>query len=209
MPVPGDQAPDCGGCAFEAAQADCPFVPRPFEAEDVLLAIGDGSPEMHLLRVGAVLADAGADDTDFAGLRVPGLLLGGEVLDGRPVALGARALTSGWTCAAPIDTVRSVARDSAPMAWALARSVASASRAKADDLGAIGASARARVARAVLALDAAGVRASGRVLARLAGVRHETVSRVLRELRVEGLVGPGRARPVRDVVGLTAVVAAG
>ncbi len=209
MRDPGDQAPDCGGCPFEAVEADCPFVPKPFDAHDLLLAIGERAPEVHVLRSGAVLAEAGANDTDFAGLRVPGMLLGGEVIDGRPAALGVRALTPGWTCVAPFEVVHRAARDSAPLAWALARGVAGASRVKADDLGAIGASARARVARVILALDAAGVRVTGRVLARLAGVRHETVSRTLRALRAEGLVGPGRALPVYDADGLAAVVAAG
>lgn len=209
MRDPGDQAPECGGCPFEAVESDCPFVPRPFGAKDVLLTIGDAAPAVHVLRSGAVMAEAGANDTDFAGLRVPDVLLGGEVLDGQPSALGARGLMQGWTCVASLEAVRGAAHASAPLAWALARSVAGSSRVKADDLGAIGASARARVARILLALDAAGIRVTGRVLARLAGVRHETVSRTLRALRAEGLVGPGRARPVRDAAGLAAVVAAG
>ncbi len=209
MRDPGDQAPDCGGCPFEAVQTDCPFVPKTFDAHEELLTIGEAAPAVHVLRSGAALAESGAHDADFAGLRVPGTLLGGEVLDGRPAALGVRTLTPGWSCLASLEAVQRAAEGSAPLAWALARGVAGASRVKADDLSVIGSSARARVARVLLALDGVGLRVTGRVLARLAGVRHETVSRTLRSLRAEGLVGPGRALPVHDADGLAAVVAAG
>lgn len=210
------RSPSCSTCALGCATpgAPCPFVTLSRPAGTLLFGQGEVPPAVWYVREGTVLLSAlgeGGEELSAA-LRGPGALLGVEALAGRPAEQEVWTLSVVSLCSLPLDRLRAWAGPlEGPVGALLGLTLDETSRRREERL-AIGGRAVSRLARFLLArerLDGGGGGGGGQpldvelqVLARMLGMRAETLSRSLGRLRQAGALAPGRAVRVVDLEAL-------
>jgi CRP/FNR family cyclic AMP-dependent transcriptional regulator len=213
---------DCSDCPLGNG-GRCPLVSRRVAAGTTLWGQGDVPRELVLLRDGLVSLTA-SDPTGhevLSSVRGARALLGLEALRNQPAHGAVDALTDVQLCSADPNTVRhwaglaeggpaTLGRDGAPTAAALLNLALDELERTTRDLDLRSGPALSRVARFLLASSAritAGRQApfSKQHVARLLGIRPETMSRCLTRLQAAGLITSGRRVAVLDHDGLTEV----
>jgi CRP-like cAMP-binding protein len=212
----------CGDCPLNGG-GRCPFVSRRIPAGTTLWNQGDVPRELVLVRDGLVSltsTDATGHEV-LSAVRGPRSLLGFEALRNQPARGAVDALTDVQACIAEPTTVRhwvglsegggpSPARDvSAPATTLLNLALDELDRTT-RDIDLRSGPALSRVARFLLAssmLIDAGRQApfSKQHVARLLGIRAETMSRCLKKLQTAGLIESGRTVTIRDAERLAEV----
>jgi len=193
----------CQDCALSAG-GRCPFVQKRFAAGSTLWMQGDVPGEVVFVKDGLVSLSASepSGTETLTSVRGPRSLLGTEALQGQPSLTSVEALTETTVCAADAPTVQRWVGPSSPagtlmnlMLDELARNV--------RDLNLRSGPSVSRVARFLLEyakLVEGGKQApfSKQHVARLLGMRAETLSRCLRELSDQELIDSSRHIEVRD-----------
>lgn len=197
---------DCASCVLGRAALPglCPLTDVARPAGSSLFFTGAVSESIFYLREGAVVqSQASAEGREtVCSVRGGGALLGIEALIGRPADTDVWALTDVVLCSIRVATFRAwLGFDHAPRAnAALVLLVEEAARRR-DERRAVAGSTTARVARFVLDRHAEGgrsLRLKVSLLARVLGMRPETLSRVLKKLRDAGALAPSSALAVGD-----------
>lgn len=206
LTFPGSAA-GCGACRLRpvAPRGACPFQALSRPAGTLLLYQGEMPESVWIVHRGTVLLSATSADGDetFCSLRGPGNLLGLELLRGRPADADVWALSELTACYLGAEDFRAWVGDrSSPLGAVLDFALDESARRREERL-ALSGHAVARVARFLL--ERRRVERGGRplhveqqVLARMLGMRPETLSRVLHRLRAAGIIADGRGLEVRD-----------
>jgi CRP-like cAMP-binding protein len=206
------EADRCDVCALGRASkpGPCPFHDLTRRAGSLLAAQGDVPTHVWYLRRGTVLltATSAAGDETFCALRGPETLIGLEMLRGTPSAYDAWALSDVEGCRLDADSFTHwIGNRGTPMGAILEFSLAEGSRWQRERIALAG-RAVARVARFLAerrALDDRPLAVEHRLLARMLGMRAETLSRALGRLRDEGVLEPGREIAIADVEALARI----
>jgi CRP-like cAMP-binding protein len=207
----GQLRPACAGCALGRASAPeaCPFRETRCAAGERLLAQDEEPTSVWFIRQGAVLLSSSTESGDevVCAMRGPGQLLGLEALRRRRTDCEAWALSDVVLCkCAPTTFQRWIGEQAPPVALMLDLLLDECVR-RGQERGVVIGRAVARVARCLLEshrVEQRPLAVEQRVLARMLGMRPETLSRVLRRLRVEGALEAGRTLRVRDPIKLAA-----
>ncbi|MEB2310907.1 MAG: Crp/Fnr family transcriptional regulator [Sorangiineae bacterium] len=206
---------ECATCVLGLASAPnaCPFKETIKPAGTVLLEQGRLPEATWYLRSGQVLLSVttgAAAGTCM--VRGAGALLGLEALLGEPSVCEAHALTEIKVCALSAKDFKSwVGPMASPQGVVLTLALREASRQTAERIALEG-SATQRVARFLLSRHVAGlgdqaITIQKQLLARVLGMRPETLSRSLAELRERGVVARGRRISIIDLPALEQIAA--
>lgn len=194
---------DCKECSLGIA-GRCPFVSKKLKAGQTLWMQGDVPRELVFVKDGMLtLSSTEPSGTEtLSTVRGARSLVGPEALQGRPSAVTVEALTDATVCSADANTVQRWLGPPGPAASLLSLSLEELAR-NARDLNFRSGPSLARVARFLLEysrLIDAGRQApfSKQHVARLLGMRAETLSRCLRQLVDEDVVESGRHVTVKD-----------
>ncbi len=195
----------CQACRLGVASLPdaCPFHEVRRAAGNVLVHQDERPSQVWYLRRGQVvlgsISESGVDQS--SAVRGPDTLLGFEALLGESIPYRITALTDVTLCVidarAFSDWVGSL---DSPMGSVLTLALREASR-RATERQALEGTAVRRVARFLLdrqKRNGNGALTPHHVLARVLGMRPETLSRALRELRRAGAIAPGRGVRVAD-----------
>lgn len=187
----------CHECALNGS-GRCPFVSRKVKAGQTFWMQGDVPRELFFVKEGMVtLSSTEPSGTEtLSTVRGPRALIGSEALQGRPSPVNVEALTDVTICAADTNTVQRWMGPPSPSATLLNLTLEELNR-NARDLNFRSGPSLARVARFLLEyakLIDAGRQApfSKQHVARLLGMRAETLSRCLRQLVDDKLIESGR-----------------
>lgn len=209
--------PDCDVCALGRASRPgvCPFNETVKPQGTVLVRQGQRPEAAWYIRSGQVLIGVSNDNgAGSCAVRGPGALLGVEALLGEPSACEAHALSEVVLCTLDAEAFRDwIGPLSSPPGVVLTLALREASR-QTDERIALEGSATQRVARFLHGRHIAGAGDSAleiqkQLLARVLGMRPETLSRALAELRERGVLGRGRRVTVVDPAGLERVASGG
>jgi CRP/FNR family transcriptional regulator, cyclic AMP receptor protein len=200
----------CTDCALNGS-GRCPFVNKKIKAGQTFWMQGDVPRELFFVKDGLVtLSSTEPSGTEtLSTVRGPRSLVGTEALQGRPSPVNVEALTDVTVCAADANTVQRWMGPATPAATLLGLTLDELNR-NARDLNFRSGPSLARVARFLLEyarLIDAGRQApfSKQHVARLLGMRAETLSRCLRQLVDDKLIESGRHVSILDVEKLTQV----
>lgn len=201
---------DCASCPLNAGTR-CPLVHRKVKAGTTLWRQGDVPSEVVFVKEGLYsLSSTEPSGTEsLTSVRGPRALLGTESLRGEATTATAEAITDGSVCVGEPSTLKAWMGPPSPAATMLSLVLDELSR-QSRDLALRTGPALARVARFIVAsapLIEGGRRApfSKQHVARLLGMRAETLSRCLRQLEDDGLITSGRSVVVKDEPRLQAV----
>lgn len=188
----------CATCCLPS-EGSCPFVQRRVKAGQVFWLQGDVPPEVCLVREGIVsLSSAASTGTEtLSAVRGPRTVLGVEALDAKASSVSVEALTDVVVCAAEPSAVQGWMGPPSSPAMAFLRLALGELERRARDMDLRSGPSLARVARFLSAyarLIEAGRHTpfSKQHVARLLGMRAETLSRCLRQLVDERLIESGR-----------------
>jgi len=199
--VDDDASPDaaCDACLLgRAAPGRCPFEETTIAAGTALHHQGDVPPAVWSVRRGQILLSSLSADGEetWCALRGPGALVGVEALARRPSPHEAWALTDVTVCRLEARAFRAwVGDDDTPAGAVLALTLEECER-RERERGALAGRALERVARLIAA--GADPHIEQRLLARLLGMRAETFSRAVTQLRAAGALVDGPSLRVRD-----------
>ena len=201
----------CEDCVIgKAASRRCPFVAQQLPARSVVCSQGELPGRVIFVRDG-LLALASTDSVGGEGgltLRGPRSLLCLEALLGLPAPTEIRALSDVKLCCLSSGRLMQwVGPESSP-GRAMVALLLSELHQRQQDLGWLQGKSLTRLARYLLARDLwpeDGRPLRKQTLARLLGMRPETLSRCLRQLVARGVIDAGREHRVRDVTALKAV----
>lgn len=208
--------PECKSCPLGMASAPglCPFKETVNPPGTVLLRQGERPESAWYVRSGQVLISVtGGNGAGSCSVRGAGALLGLEALLGEPSGCEAHALSEVVLCALDADDFREwIGPLVSPQGTVLTLALREAAR-QTDERIALEGSATQRVARFLLGRHNAGAGDSAleiqkQLLARVLGMRPETLSRALAELRERGVLARGRRVTVVDPAGLERVASA-
>jgi CRP-like cAMP-binding protein len=197
----------CQACGLVVRSGinECPYRDTRRNAGTILLHQGQKPPAVLYLRRGQVVlsstASSGAEVS--CAVRGPDTLLGLEALMDLPMPYQVWALTDVVLCSLDADAFKSwIGSTKSPIGATLGFSLQEAAR-RVGERQALQGTAVKRVARflvqhAEAANDGEALRTPQRVLAGILGMRAETLSRALAELRDAGALAPGRSVRVRD-----------
>jgi CRP-like cAMP-binding protein len=193
----------CSECAVNST-GRCPFTSRRIQAGDRLWMQGDVPGEVVFVRDGLLsLSSTEPSGTEsLSTVRGPRSLLGTESLSSRPAYASVEALTDATLCAAPPSQLQQWVGHATPAASLVGLLVDEHERNARDTTLRTGPS-LARLARFLLdfaKLVDAGRKApfSKQHVARILGMRAETLSRCLRQLVDSGIIESGRHVRVKD-----------
>lgn len=203
--------PNCRVCPLSAAGAGrCPFTPTQLPASAVVCNQGDAHPTVYFIREGTVAlctVDADGAESGLA-IRGPRSLLGFESLSGAPSPFEIRAISALRLCSMSAKALgRWMGPERSPAQSVLELLLTELAR-RQEDMSWRRGDSMSRVARFVLA---SGLKASGakalqkQMVARVLGMRPETLSRCLGKLAERGLIARGGGAKVVDAPGLAAV----
>jgi len=167
----------------------CPFRPRIYSRRRVVQVGGDASKSVFLLRKGLVFIEHTNKDgeTMAVDLAAAPTALGLDQIDGQPSPDVAQTVTVSEICVAPIDTLAHTLGRHPDLALGLVRSVSTLLRSARYRMATLASKqASARIAGLLLELDKLGMTSipiTRDEMGRLAGLRSETVSRILTRLR--------------------------
>ncbi len=207
---------ECKSCPLGLASApgQCPFEESVKPPGTVLLRQGERPEAAWYVRSGQVLISVSSGNgSGSCAVRGAGALLGLEALLGEPSGCEAHALSDVVLCALDIDDFRAwIGPLVSPQGTVLTLALREAAR-QTEERIALEGSATQRVARFLLGRHVAGAGDSAleiqkQLLARVLGMRPETLSRALAELRERGVLGRGRRVTVVDPEGLERVASA-
>lgn len=193
----------CTECALNGS-GRCPFVSKKIKGGQTFWMQGDVPREVFFVKEGLVtLSSSEPSGTEtLSTVRGPRALIGAEALHGRPSAVSVEALTDVTICAADANTVQRWMGPVTPAATLLNLTLEELNR-SARDLNFRSGPSLARVARFLLEyarLIDAGRQApfSKQHVARLLGMRAETLSRCFRQLVDDNLIDSGRHVAILD-----------
>ncbi len=202
---------NCRVCPLSASGAGrCPFTPTQLPASAVVCNQGDAHPTVYYVREGTVaLCTVDADGVESGlAIRGPRSLLCCESMSGTPSPFEIRAITPLRLCSMPAKALgRWVGPERSPAQSVLELLLYELSR-RQEDMSWRRGDSMSRVARFVLA---SGMRLNGarplqkQMVARVLGMRPETLSRCLGKLADRGLIARGTGAKVVDAPGLAAV----
>lgn len=204
--VPSEGASDAVECPLGPS---CPFKHEQRTAGQKLVAEGEQASAISFIRTGTALMLA-ADESGqelLCSARGPGDILGLELLT-RPTTIAQQiALTDLELCVMPRSAIEDEMKRNTALGRALLKKSVQQWLASLEERKQMGASAPVRVARFLRQLHGFGPSPSSRlppnmVLARLLGMRPETLSRALQRLRLMGALAPGRKIRVQDTAAL-------
>jgi CRP/FNR family cyclic AMP-dependent transcriptional regulator len=194
---------DCNDCILNSG-GRCPFVARKVKAGSTLWMQGDVPREVVFVRDGlfSLSATEPSGTETSTSVRGPRSLVGTEALQNRPAAVSVEALTDATVCAAEAGTVQRWLGPSNAASALLTLALDELTR-QARELNLRSGPSLARVARFLLEyakLIEGGRQApfSKQHVARLLGMRAETLSRCLRQLVDAGVVESGRHVTLKD-----------
>jgi CRP-like cAMP-binding protein len=195
----------CQSCALlpKADAGPCPFTDLRYGAGDVLMEQGPVPPRILFLRRGqVVLSSSSSSGRDLScAVRGAGTMLGLEAVLERPLPYAVRALTDVTLCVVDIGSFKSwIGPLDSPLGAALRLSLEETIR-RAGERQAVEGTAVRRVARFLAQTtdaDDAEPDIPHGVLASVLGMRAETLSRALGELRALGALADGRRICVVD-----------
>lgn len=201
----------CDECELNAG-GRCVFAKKTLRAGAVMTSQGALPAEVGFLRSGVVSLSmvSGAGEQTWSALRGPRSLIGVEALDGAPAAFEVRTLTAVEVCAASLPSAQAWVRSPGGSRALLGLALAEV-RAQQRDVDFRTGSPPARVARFVAEYEPLiGTNDPERPLskarvAELVGMRPETLSRVLGQLRGGGCLDARPAVRVLDRAALEAV----
>ncbi|MHB8877516.1 MAG: Crp/Fnr family transcriptional regulator [Myxococcaceae bacterium] len=203
--------PNCRVCPLSATGAGrCPFTPTQLPASAVVVNQGEAHPTVYFIREGTVaLCTVDADGAERGlAIRGPRSLLCFESLSGSPSPYEVRAISALRLCSMPARALgRWVGPDRSPAASIIELLLTELSR-RQEDMSWRRGDSMSRVSRFVLA---AGMKVDGarplqkQLVARVLGMRPETLSRCLGKLAERGLIARGGTAKVVDPSGLAAV----
>ena len=178
-------------------------------AGEALLQPEERPRKIVYLRRGHAVLESGAAVTgaSFPAVRGPSSLLGLESIAGEDIPYTARALTDVAVCTTDVDTFRaSLGSLESPLGTALLFALRESAK-RANERLAVEGTASQRVARFLLQAASNGEAEDvpQRVVARILGMRAETLSRTLAELRRRGALHDGRKIRLRDADRLRAI----
>jgi CRP-like cAMP-binding protein len=199
---------NCASCTLGAASqfGSCPFHDLERPAGTILLRQGEVPQCVWFIRRGTVLLSStteSGDETQCA-LRGPGAVVGLEALAARPTRAEAWALSDVALCRLDADSFRAWVGEADTPAGAVARLAIEEGDRRGHERVALAGVAPVRVARFLLER----LRMEGRdtplpveqqVLARMLGMKPETMSRALARLRGMGAIAPGRGVRIADL----------
>jgi CRP-like cAMP-binding protein len=200
----------CQTCRMAPSSGDqaCPFTDTRLEAGARLAEAGQVPSQIVLLRRGQVVlsASAGAGRDVSCAVRGPGTLLGLDAVLERELPYEVRALTHVAACSVGAESFKAwMGPLDSPLGVAFRLSLEETARRTGERQAVEGTSVR-RVARFLCeATDDGDREAPGiplGVLASILGMRAETLSRALAELRDRGILAPGRKICVSDPAAL-------
>jgi CRP-like cAMP-binding protein len=201
---------DCSSCVLNA-QGSCPFVPKAVPAGTTLWMQGDVPGEVLFVREGLLSQSASepSGSETMSAVRGSHALLGLEAVQSLPSGVTVETLTDATVCVAEVPVLQRWLGGPSPANAMLGLALEEISRSSRELTMRSGPS-LARVARFLLdfaKLIDAGRQApfSKQHVARLLGMRAETLSRCLRQLVDDGLIESGRHVKVRDAERLAAV----
>ncbi len=197
----------CSECAVSAT-GPCPFTTRKVRAGEHLWLQGDVPREVLFVRDGLLslsMTEPSGSEA-LSAVRGPRSLLGTESLSSRPAHASVEALTDSTVCSSPPSALKQWVGPLTPAASLVELLLDETARAARDTNLRSGPS-LARLARFLLEfakLVDAGRKApfSKQHVARILGMRAETLSRCLRQLVDQGVVESGRQVRVKDPVRL-------
>ncbi len=200
----------CGECVVNGA-GRCPFSTRTVQAGERLWMQGDVPREVMFVRDGLVSLSTTepTGEESLSAVRGPRSLLGTEALTSRPAHASAEALTDVTVCASSPTSIAQWVGPATPASALVGMLVDEHSR-NARDANLRTGPSLARLARFLLEfskLVEGGRKApfSKQHVARILGMRAETLSRCLRQLVDAGVVESGRQVRVRDGARLSAI----
>jgi CRP-like cAMP-binding protein len=211
-PRPAQRLPlRCETCAIVAPgkASACTFQHARASAGEALLQPEERPRKIVYLRRGHAVLESGAAVTgaSFPAVRGPSSLLGLESIAGEDISYTARALTDVAVCTTDVDTFRaSLGSLESPLGTALLFALRESAK-RANERLAVEGTASQRVARFLLQAASNGEAEDvpQRVVARILGMRAETLSRTLAELRRRGALHDGRKIRLRDADRLRAI----
>lgn len=200
---------DCHSCPLgvAAGRDGCPFAPKKHGAGRRLVARGRRSEQVTFIKRGYGVLSAGPGQPHA--LRAPRSIVGWESLTSTPATHTLTTLTETETCTLDADRFRAFAKTrAAAILLLLVDELAQRDCEARYTRG----TARQRLARFLVARLQRGGAAyplelEYQSLARVLGLRPETLSRVLRDLRTRGIVARGRGLFVKDVAALEQIAA--
>ncbi len=193
----------CGTCLLGGG-GDCAFYMVRRRAGALLVAQGAVPDRVYFVRRGSVLVSSLAESGDeiLCSVRGAGSLLGLELVRRQPTDYEAWALGEVELCAMEARSFAAwLGGLDSPAGAVLTLALAEGAERRAERVALAG-PAHARVARFLVERARAGDRplaVKQRVLARMLGLRAETVSRVLARLRSAGALAPGRGVRIADL----------
>jgi CRP-like cAMP-binding protein len=201
------------GLVLRSGATDCPYRDAKKAAGTVLIPEGQTPESVIYLRRGqVVLSSTSASGSEVScAVRGPNTMIGLEALLDRPIPYQVWALTDVAICTLEVDQFRTwLGEMSSPLGAALGYSLEEAAR-RVGERHALEGTAVRRVARFLL--DHAEQDSGGesldtphRLLAGILGMRPETLSRALAELRDAGALAPGRSVRVTSIERLRAMM---
>ncbi|MBL8922691.1 MAG: Crp/Fnr family transcriptional regulator [Myxococcaceae bacterium] len=200
----------CSQCAVNTT-GRCPFTSRKVHAGERLWMQGDVPPEVVFVRDGLLsLSSTEPSGTEsLSTVRGPRSLIGTESLTSRPAHASVEALTDATLCTTPPSQLQQWVGPTTPAASLVGLLVAEHDRNARDTTLRTGPS-LARLARFLL--EYAGLVDAGRKapfskqhVARILGMRAETLSRCLRQLVDSGIIESGRHVQVKDASRLSVI----
>ncbi len=195
--------PSCAVCPLGAvSRSRCPFTPTYLPAGALVCGQGERSARVGFVREGVVsLTRVEPDGTESVALRGPRSLVNIEALRSAASPYEVRALSDVRLCAVDASVLGNWVGPEDSPARAVMELVLADGELRQRDLSWRSGDALARSARFLLAV---GLRPAGapplqkQLVARLLGMRPETLSRALRMLSEQGLVEAGPEARVRD-----------
>ncbi len=188
---------ECGDCILNSG-GRCPFVAKKVKAGATLWMQGDVPREVVFIRDGlfSLSATEPSGTETLTSVRGPRALVGTESLQGRPASVSVEALTDATVCAAEANVVQRWLGPATAANSLLTLALDELAR-QARELNLRSGPSLARVARFLMEyakLIDGGRQApfSKQHVARLLGMRAETLSRCLRQLVDAGIIESGR-----------------
>jgi CRP/FNR family transcriptional regulator, cyclic AMP receptor protein len=203
----------CQACVIgKAARRHCPFARQQLAARSILCSQGALPTKVFFVREGllALGSNDRAGDEGGLALRGPRSFLCIEALNDEPSPTEVRALSDVELCSVSSEVLRQwIGPESSP-GWAVVSFLLSELHQRERDRGWLEGKSLTRVARYLLARDLwpqdeKPLRKL--TVARMLGMRPETLSRCLRKLVARGLIEGGHGHRLRDVPALRAMSA--
>jgi len=199
----------CFACRLgqAARPGDCPFHDTSRKAGSILIQQGEVPKRVWFVREGTVLLTSvspGGNET-FCSLRRAGSMLGLEAACSRPADYQAWALSEVELCGIGLEAFQNwLGSLDSPMGAILNYALSESSERREERLAMTGRSvsriARFLIERHRLEGNDRPLAVQQQILARMLGMRAETLSRALRKLRSEGAIARGRRVKVIDPV---------